>query len=290
MSLKLALLGLGALLTGCVWTSDGGVTALHVSTWEAHAEGAVWDGAPISVSAENGSINIVGEAGRTTIAVHATLEAGANSDADAEAAFHDVADRIAIAKTNGAWSVTCPHAGDTHGSAVPLATGCHAMTVLVPGGVPIDLRASASFGGIHASGVLVSALDLEAPFGLVADVQPTKGAHMRVWGDDLVSGHCSSYLRVPETTGLSAQLDVQNPNVHYAGVAQDDPDFALGVAIDGFTDAPALAPRTGSLAWKHGDAGGNVVVRASLGQAVLTTGFVPDFDPTNQCANIKIDG
>lgn len=290
-------LGFALSLSGCVWTSDGGVTQRYVSDWEgsAQSEAGSWDGEPIIVLGDGGSLTIIGVEGLEHIAVTARFSAGARSEADAEAAFVDVHESLAIELRSGSWVVECREARETHGSVVPAATGCDEMTIEVPAGsegVPLSLRARTSFGGIHASGLVVDDLDLEAPFGLVADVVPVDGASLRLWGKDLVSGMCSSWLRVPEDTGFEAvELSVAGAHHGHVGSDPDDPEFWLEVAIRGFADAPALTPRTGETTWSRDSAGALVesaVVRADLGKAILTTQSVPGADELTLCASREL--
>lgn len=295
--LAASLLGVWATISGCVWTSDGGITQRYVSDWEGslHGEQGSWDGEPILIAGDDGPVTIVGVEGRDFISVHARFSAGARDAADAEAAFVDVHESLTIEMLDGFWRVQCNEARRTHGSVVPNATGCAEMIVEVPAGsedMPLSLRAWTSFGGIHASGVVVDELDLRAPFGLVADVTPVDGARLRLWGEDLVSGMCSSWLRVPEDTGFgSASLSVAGAHHGHVGSDPDDPAFWLEVGIRGFDDAPVIPSHTGETTWTR-DAGGalveSAIVRADLGKAILTTGPVPEADDLTLCASYEL--
>lgn len=280
----------------CTLSTDGGVGERYVSTERTTAsdEGS-FAGERITVSSTGGSVEVVGVPGRTNIRVRAWLVAGARSAADADAAFRDVTEQLSVTRQGGAWLVSCSEARETHGSAGRSTTGCDRLRVEVPAGsveAPIDLQVRTSFGGVHASGLVVKALDLEAPFGVKADVTPVTGARLRLWGEDLVSGHCSTELRVPSTTGFkSAELRVQNTEIRYAGVSETDPEYALGAAIDGFPGAPSLPPRAAFYRWTRPAAGPTVDVelRASLGRAVLTSDPIAPFDPMTMCKKIEVD-
>jgi hypothetical protein len=288
---------LASILTGCVWTSDGGFTERYVSDWEGtvQSEPGSWAGEPIVIAGNGGQVTIVGVEGRTNISLTARFSAGARSQADAEAAFVDVHESLSIELRDGAWLVECNEARETHGSAVPSATGCAAMVLEIPAGSeiqPLSLRAWTSFGGIHASGIVVEELDLEAPMGLVADVVPTDDSTLRLWGGDLVSGMCSSWLRVPEDTGFgSIELTVAGAESDYVGDDPDDPEFWLEVGIRGFDDAPTLPSRTGHTTWSRDTDGPFVesaIVRADLGKAIVTTDAVPDADGATLCASWEL--
>jgi len=186
--------------------------------------------------------------------------------------------------------VRCTQASAWHGSVAPESTGCTSLRVEVPSGsveAPLEIVGRAEYGGIHASGVHVRALDLEAPFGLVADVTPTADAALRLWGTPLASGMCSSILRLPSDAAIAAvKLDVEHPEIRYADADPDDRRWWNGVDIVGFVDAPSVAPRTGSISWQRGTtpfAVGSAAVHASLGKAVLTTEPAPPADPFNNC-------
>jgi hypothetical protein len=286
-----------ACIQACSFTSDGGVTGRFESTNEAHVASAVgsWDETPLFVSSSQGSIQVVGVAGKKNIEVRARFVAGANSQADADAAFADIAKNITVAKRDGRWVVDCAHASAWHGSVDPESTGCTSMRVEVPAGtraVPLSVTARAPFGGVHVSGVTVDELHVTAPFGIVADVLPVAAATIRLHGANLVSGLCSTTLRVPaDTTIESAALTVDKPSVEYAGVAKDDPTYWLGAYVEGFANAPQAAPRSASVAWRTGGApfaAKTIELHASLGKAVLTTAPVPAYRPTNQCLHMDL--
>lgn len=285
-----------SVLGGCVWTSDGGITGRVESDWEAEiasVEGS-WDGTPITISSDGGSVQVIGRADLDRIRVRARFVAGANSSEDAEAAFRDMEQQLTIEHSEAGWSITCPEPLETHGSAVPSSTGCASLVVEVPAGseaAPIDLRAATGFGGIHVSGLHVAHLDLTAPFGLVADVIPTTDATLRMYGQDLVSGLCNTVLRVPETTGFGElTLSVQHPELRYVGVDDEDPEYMLGAEIRGFGDAPFIAPRTGEFSWaREGKPHvARAELRASLGKAVVTTAPIAEYDDFNQCAKLEV--
>ncbi len=282
----------------CAWTSDGGLTARYESKDERTVESAAgsWDGAPLSIVNAHGSIQVVGVARKTRISAHARFVAGANSQADADAAFADVGNAITIEKRGAKWVVDCPRAKAWHGSVDPESTGCTSIRVEVPAGTksaPLELTGVTAFGGIHVSGLTVKKLDLQAPFGLVADVRPTGEAELRLFGEPLVTGLCSSILRVPaETTIGSASLSVTNASIRYAGVSPEDPTYWLGTYVEGFPDAPRVAPRSESYEWSRGVApfaAKSVEVHASLGKAVLTTAAVPAYQPFNECLETKLE-
>lgn len=285
---------------GCVWTSDGGLTQRYVSDWQgtAESEPGSWAGEPIIVQGDSGGLVLVGVPGKQNITAHAYLSAGARNPEDAEAAFVDVAESLSIELRDGTWWVQCNEAQADHGSAVSSSTGCDEMVVELPAGsegMPISVWANTDFGGIHASGLVVEDLDLRAPFGLVADVEPVGGATLRLWGESLVSGMCSSWLRVPEATGFEAlSLEVQRPDLRYNGVDPNDPQWWLQVEVRGMPDAPPTEPFQGSLEWEREQAEGALVqsatVRASLGKAILTTGEVPAADTLTLCASRDLEG
>lgn len=280
-----------ASLQACSYTSEGGVTGRYESTTTSKIESAAssWDSSPITITSTEGSISVVGVPGKTNISVEARFVAGANSQQDADAAFADVAKNLTIEKRGGGWVVDCPPATSQHGSVNPASTGCTDMRVEVPAGsaVPLEITASAPFGGVHVSGVTVKKLEMSAPFGIVADVVPADEADISLLGANLVSGMCSTVLRVPSATSIeAASLTVDNPSVKYVGVADDDSTYWLGTYVEGFANAPTVAPHTGTYAWHQGAApfaAKSITLRASLGKALLTTAPVPAYDPTNQC-------
>lgn len=291
---SLALLSLYTSLVACSWTSDGGLTGRIESKREYSQESAVnsWDGEPIRIRNEHGTVQIVGVPGKTNISMHARFVAGANSDAEAEAAFDDMAENaLRIERSDSGWSVTCGQASKWHEPVDPASTGCTTLRIEVPAGnleAPLDLTARASYGGVHATGLVVKALDLEAPFGLAADVTPTEAANIRLFGNDLLSGLCSSFLRVPATTALAqVALSVDHPEARYVDVSDPEaPRWQNGVEIKGFDDAPNVPARTPSLTWSRGEAPfdvGRAEIHASLGKAVLTTEPIPAPEDFNQC-------
>lgn len=282
----------------CVWTSDGGFAQRHESSWEASVASAPgsFAGEPIVVQGE-GDVTIVGVAGLDHVRVTAGFYAGANDDDDAEAAFRDVATQLSITTWQDVWLVQCNQAAADHGSAVASATGCSHMRIEVPQGTreaPLVLTASTDFGGIHLSQVVVEGLSLRAPFGLVADVVPTHGAAMEIVGDDdLVSGMCSSWLRVPSGTAFDAlTMSVSQLERGYVGDDPDDPQFWLQVQLEGFDDAPKLADHTRSWSGALAGSGARVelaTVHADLGKAIVTTGEVPAA-AGNLCASLSLPG
>jgi hypothetical protein len=282
----------------CSYTSDGGITGRIESSSETTVESAVssWDSEPIAITSSEGSIEVVGVPGKTNIAVHARFVAGANSQSDADAAFADLASLLSVTKSDSGWVVKCPHATSSHGSAAPLSTGCASMRVEVPAGtaVPLQISASSEFGGVHVSGVTVAKLDVSAPFGIVADVVPTNEADITLTGLYLVTGMCSTVLRVPAATRIgAATLTVDNPSLKYVGVADDDQTYWLGAYVEGFPNPPQVPVRSGSLTWSQGMepfAAKSITLHASLGKALLTTKSesVPAYDPRNECVNMDL--
>lgn len=170
------------------------------------------------------------------------------------------------------------------------------MVVVVPRGTsvaPVSVRATTTFGGIHASELTVADVDLHAPFGLVADVEPVDGATLRLWGDDdLVSGMCSSWLRIPADTALAeARLDVGSADLGHVGSDPDNREFWLEVDIRGFSDAPVLEARTAETTWSRPGSGAQVqevIVHADIGKAILTTEPVPSPDELTLCASYEL--
>jgi hypothetical protein len=243
-----------------------------------------------------GDIQVVGVSGKTNISVRARFVAGANSDADAEAAFRDVESQLLIEKHETGWQVECREAAERHGSATPSSTGCARLLVEVPAGSleqPISLSVTGEMAGAHVSGLVVKRLDVRMPFGIVADVSPVPEAEIDLYGEDLVSGICNTILRVPADTGFqSLELEVQNPELTYAGVDPNDPEFILGVGIEGFADAPYIAPRTGHFSWTRLEQPvmtEAVSLRASLGKAIVTTGPVPPLDDLGLCGKMQLE-
>jgi hypothetical protein len=293
-SRALVLCALATSSFACSWTSDGGITARYESSNEITKSDGVWNNEAIDIANSEGSIQVVGVAEKKNITVYARFVAGANSQADAEAAFADVASGITIEKRDGRWRISCPHAKQWHGSADPIATGCSSLRVEVPAGTlraPIKLNAVAGFGGVHVRGVTVSKLYAQAPFGIVADVVPTAEAQLVLHGDDLIIGMCSSVLRIPEESTLaSVSLTVDNANVKYVDVSEDDQRFWLGADIQGFANGPAVPRRTGTYGWSRGAApfaASQIDIHASLGKALLTTKPVEDYRAFNQCESMK---
>lgn len=297
----LSLLALAS-LAGCSWTSDGGLTERHESTREGSAQSAEgsWDGSPVAISNPQGSIQVVGVTGKTNISLRARFVAGANSQADAEAAFADVERSLRVEKVSGSWLVECREARETHGSAVPSSTGCSSLVVEVPAGsaeAPISLSASTSFGGIHVSALTVRQLSLSAPFGMVAAVEPVPQASITTQAGDLISGFCSTILSVPRSFAAgSVSMKVDHPTLRMAG-REGDPAWTPGVEVrqlDLFSGT--IAPRTGAFNQPIGPdqpgAAAQVTLHASIGKAVLGDVAIPAYDPFNQCKNvepIKID-
>lgn len=290
----LAAAGLG----GCVWTSEGGFTQRYESDWEgtAHSEPDSWDGEPIRIVGDGGRIVIVGVEGKRNISLATRFSAGARDEADAEAAFRDTAASLSIELREDTWFVECNEAQETHGSVVPSSTGCVDMAIEVPAGnesAPLSLSATTSFGGIHASGLIVESLSLRAPFGLVADVTPVDGATMSLFGESLVSGMCNSILRVPSDTAFeSLSLSVSRAeSLPYVGGDPDNSDFWLESVVRGFDDAPDLPRQSSSLEWTREASGAQVetaTVHASIGKAVVTTGAVPDPYGLTLCAYLEL--
>ena len=275
-----------------MWTSDGGIGARYESDWTATVSSPAgsYAGEPIVVDAEGG-VTIVGVAGLDQITVRARYYAGARNAADAEASYADTRDATTVQLRDGTWFVECGQASQTHGSVVPSGTGCAEMDIEVPAGTvdaPLSLSAHTSFGGIHAAGLVVDDLHLRAPFGLVADVVPVDDADLSLYGEDLVSGMCSSWLRVPEDTAFdSVALEVSAADLYYVGDDPDNERLRLQVQIEGFADRPALAPFTGSYEWSRQAPGAQVAsarIRADLGKAIVTSGEVPDPDVLTLCA------
>lgn len=277
-------------VTGCAWTSDGGVGARIVSP-ERVTESALgsWAGEPIDVYDEHGSIEVVGVAGKTNITLRAKLVAGARSQEEADAAFDDLGAHLAVLEVDGRWSIRCTKAASWHGSVDPESTGCTEMKLEVPAGSleqPLAITARADYGGVYVSGVTVSKLVASAPFGLVGDVVPVKGADVEVKGDDsLASGFCSTVLRVPAGAAIDAvDLSVTNTQVKYAGVDPNDTRFWPGVEVHGL----AIPPRTASFRGTLGTSGvgaKTVVLHADMGKAILGTDPVPSPGELGNCQN-----
>lgn len=286
-----------AALSGCSYTTAGGITGRIESSSETTIESPAssWSSSPLTVRSSQGSIAIVGVPGKTNISVHARFVAGANNQSDADAAFADLAATLEIKNGAGGWVVDCTHAAAWHGSVDPESTGCSSLRIEVPAGtaVPHQIVASSEFGGVHVSGVTVTKLDVTAPFGIVADVLPRDDAEIHLTGSDLVSGLCSTVLRIPETTSIGAvSLTVDNPSLHYVGVSDDDPTYWLGAYIEGFANAPRIAPRSAAATWQQGSApfdAKSITLRASLGKALLTTASIPPYREFNECLDQKLE-
>lgn len=283
-----------AAAAGCSWTSDGGLGARFVSP-EMLTESAPgsWAGEPIDVYDEHGTVEIVGVPGKTNVTVRAKLVAGARSQRDADAAFADLGAQLAVVNLDGVWSVRCTKASAWHGSVDPESTGCTQLRVEVPAGTsdaPVAITARADYGGVHTSGVTVSKLAASAPFGLVADVVPVRGATIELRGDDsLASGFCSTILRVPPSIASDeVDLSVSNTTVKYVDVDPNDTRYWPGVEVHGLPDLSApIAPRTASFRGKVGAEGTgakSIVLHADMGKARLGTDPVPPADELNQCA------
>ncbi|MEM9694366.1 MAG: hypothetical protein AAGA56_17575 [Myxococcota bacterium] len=276
--------------TGCVWTSDGGITERVVAD-EDHVVVAdhAFDGGALVIRNNFGDVRVRGVVGAERLRVRARFIAGANNSDDANAAFADLADRLVVEETEGQWQVYCQQAAQTHGSVVPNATGCERLVVEVPAGEgvePLALTVLGDMGGAHIQGVEVQELKVSVPFGVIADVTPTDGATIDLEGENLVMGRCDTVLRVPRDTGFStAALSVQYPD---AGLASEDHRF--GVRIEGFADAPPLAPRTGFTTWNRpGAIEVEATLRASLGRAILTSGPAPSADQISYCDTLEVE-
>lgn len=281
-------------MAACSWTSDGGLgerVESDVRT-KASSEGS-WQGEPLRIHDEHGQLEIVGVPGKRNITVHAKMVAGATSQADADAAFADLFEQIEIRNLDGIWIVTCGHARQWHGSVDPESTGCARMTVKIPAGTtdtPVALEARANYGGVYATGLVVSRLHATAPFGLAADVTPISGADIEMRGGEIVSGFCSSIVRVPADFAADhVALTVQKPALEFAG----DPDgrFVPGVAVEGLPALAAessIAPRTPSFIGHAGDKGkgaARIVLHADQGRAVVTTRPLPPAQEMTACTN-----
>jgi hypothetical protein len=281
---------------GCAWTSDGGLGARLVSP-EVMTESAAdtWAGEPIAIYDQHGTITIVGVPGKTNITLRAKLVAGATSQADADAAFKDLGDQLTVVKIDGTWTVRCTKAHQWHGSVDPESTGCTDMRLEVPAGSvdqPLRITARADYGGVHTSGITVAKLTASAPFGLVGDVVPTKGAEIDMKGDDsLASGFCSTILRVPAGTALDAvDLSVREPEAKIAGVDPNDTRWWPGVEVHGLPElSQSIAPRTASFAGTCGTPGAgakSIVLHADVGKAIVGTDPVPSPAELGNCQNV----
>lgn len=288
-----ALLALSLSTVACSWSSDGGLTRRYESeTVTAETPEGSWNGEPIRIDDEHGVVEIVGVPGKRNITVRARFVAGATSQEDANAAFDDLGRQLGpnIVKKDGVWTVGCFEASAWHGSVDPETTGCTSYRVEVPSGTldaPLELQARSNFGGVHASGIVVKRLALSAPFGLVADVVPAKGADISLLGDDsLASGFCSSHLRVPAGTSFeSVEMTVGVTNGARAGVDPADPSWWPGVEVEGV----ALAPRSGAYSGRFGPSGASsegasrAVVHAKIGKATIGSAPVPSVGTLNLC-------
>jgi len=237
-----------------------------------------------------GRVTIVGVPERDSISVRARFYAGARDDADAEDAFDDAHEQLTVALHDGVWRIDCPGAADDHGSAVASATGCSEMVIEVPTGSadqPLVINAATRAGGIHLSNVVVEGLSLRSSFGLVADVVPVDGAAIELVGRDLVSGMCSTWLRVPEDTAFDdVTLKVSSAEHRDPDNVHADPDYWLEVDIRGFSDAPEIERRVGEYEWTREAPGPRVEsarLVADIGKAILTTGAVPASDELSLC-------
>jgi hypothetical protein len=283
--------------TACSITDKAGITRRFESSEETTVESpqGSWNGLPIFISNTNGSVQVVGVEGKTNISVHARLVAGANSQADADAAFPDVASTIVVEEQDGLWTIDCDLAKEWHGSVDPNSTGCTSLRVEVPAGsldAPLAIDGYLPFGGFHVSNVTTKRLKLTAPFGIKADVKPTLNAEIYLWGADLGSGLCSNVLRLPpDVTFEIAELSVDRPNVKFVDVPEDDPKYWLGTFIEGFDGAPMIPPRTASYTWTRQGMPAStthITVRASIGKAVLTTGPLPTYGKIHQCERYEL--
>jgi hypothetical protein len=287
------LLGCLALTLGCAWTSDGGLGARVESDLrtKSSAEGS-FGGEPIVVRDAHGQIEIVGIPGKSNITVRAKMVAGARSQADANAAFDDLFESVSIEARDGAWVVACEQARAWHGSVDPASTGCTRMRVEVPAGTaeaPLAIDARADYGGVHATGLVVERFHATAPFGLLADVTAIPGADIELRGQPIVSGFCSSVLRVPQDFAADAvALSVKDVHLEYVGPRAER--LVPGVVVEGLDDpnAPSdLAPRTplwegrlGAL----GEGAARVLLHADQGKAMITTAPLPPATDMNACA------
>lgn len=257
-------------LGGCTWSSESGdVLPRRVADWESTRVAiAAWGGEPIVVQNESGYIRIVGDENVDRIRLDARFYAGAANEEDAEAAYRDVEQSLAIELREGKWLVSCASARESHGSAVPSTTGCDLLTVHVPQGSelsPHDIQAHADFGGIMVSGV-VGGVKLRAPFGLHAEVQPTRGSSIDLYGEDLVSGDCPSVVYLPEDFAAdSVNLTVARRGTIDTAAFADLPlpKYSSSTEPQAVADLHRGAQGTGAK---------RIAVRSSLGDAVLTTG------------------
>lgn len=274
-----------------MWTSDGGFAPRHESDFHPAVESRAgsFAGEPIAFST-HGDVEIIGVPGRDSISVRARFYAGARDDLDAHAAFADASSELSVELIDGVWRIDCPGAAQDHGSAVASGTGCTEMSIEVPTGSvdePLVLLGSTHGGGIHVSNVVVEGVDLASSFGLVADVTPVDGAAIELAGRDLVSGMCSTWLRVPEDTAFDElSLSVSSAKYRDPDDVPADPDNWLEVDIRGFSDAPRIPRRTGEYAWSRDAAGARVAsasVIADIGKAIVTTGPVPASDELSLC-------
>jgi len=267
-------LALAAALPACTWSSESGtINRRYVSPTTYSKEADVdWTGEPLQIDNESGNLEIVGVPGLERISIEARPYAGAQNDEDAEAAFADVVDSIRIERvpagnpTADVFLVSCPNASHGHGSVDRATTGCDAFVVNVPAGTvdaPLDLAATASFGGILATD-LVGDVNLRAPFGISASVVPAKDSTVSLVNDTLVMGDCPVTLAVPaDFSADRVEMGIES------GLGEVDvTDFPDLHGID----CTAGGRASTCLSQERGAFGGGaelVEVKSSIGDAVL---------------------
>src|SRR5690606_27650130 len=136
------------------------------------------------------------------------------------------------------------------------------------------------YGGVHATGLVVERFHATAPFGLLADVTTTPGAEVTLRGQPIVSGFCSSVLRVPSHFAADAvALSVEDVGLEYAGAGAER--FVPGVVFEGLaapgvpTDLPPRTARWDGRIGGPGEGAARVVLHADQGKAMITTAPLP---------------
>jgi hypothetical protein len=283
--LLLTAAALAVFSSACTWSTESNeILARHVSDWEGtRSASEPWAGEPIRVHSESGNVRILAEPGRTKIELSARFYAGASSDADAEAAFRDIESQLDIELTDAGFQIVCLSAAERHGSAVRSTTGCDLLTVRIPAGAEShahQLSASASFGGIIASGV-VGSVNLHAPFGLRAEVTPLQGSEIILAAKQLALGNCPSILLLPSDFAADKiSLVVEGRGDIHAPAFPD-----LAVPMPDGQDTPKSAALSRGT---PGSGASRIDVHSSLGDVILDSGMLAADYPFSACKHLEI--
>lgn len=221
------------------------------STEVSKSANADFNGEEISISNQNGELQVVADSSVTKITASVKAFALAEEgtpQSDADAALKEVNDSLTVDETSGKVTVSCGQARAQHGKVSTGNTGCD-LVVKVPAGKGLKLSANNGNGSLKGSGLAAAdgaQITLRTSNGSV-DATVTGGANITSGNGDITASLTPTKgctIVVSTADGGNGDVDLALPS----DFAADAITFAAGkgVSVSGFSDLTSSSTSRGT--------------------------------------------